>query len=119
MESLNTLEDIIKQFENLTKYDKDLTLTQARQDTHTAEMKDSKQQNKGAEINKDCTVNINKINTLHNVIVWDKNEKMVKSPNYPKKVRQQNRYKTNKHVGTNISMCHCRIVKKPNRITYQ
>ena len=38
---MDTLEDIIKQFENQTHCDNNLTLNGARQDTFVAEMKDN------------------------------------------------------------------------------
>ena len=82
-------------------------------------MKGSTQCNNGPEINNDCTVNTNKPNTLHNIKVWNKNEENDKITKLPQKLRQQNRYKKDEYLDTNIQMCYDRIVKKPNILTYQ
>ena len=49
-QKMDTLEDIIRQFENQTQYEKDLTLIKARQDTYATHIKDSTQHNIWAEI---------------------------------------------------------------------
>ena len=69
------LEGILRQFENQTQYDKNLTLTE---DTHAANIKG--------------TVNTNKTNTPHNIMVGDNDGDNDKITKLPKKWRQQNRY---------------------------
>ena len=69
-----------------------MILTQAREDTHMASMKNSTQHNKRAEINNDYTVNTNKTKTLHNNAVGVKNGENGEITKSPQILRQQNNY---------------------------
>ena len=70
----DTLEDIKRQFEIQTQYNKGSTLSDTKQDTYAANMTDNTQHNNSAEIKIDCTFNMDKTNTLYNIIVGKKNE---------------------------------------------
>ena len=95
----DTLEDILRPFENQTQQDNDLTLTEAKQDTYATYMKDN---TNITDLQKDRAVD-NKINR--------------ELTNPPKK--EDSKTGTDEDCNTNIQMQCSRIVKKSNRLKYQ